>query len=332
MFRFAMQLPKVRKRTGAQSNGARSGSAGFAQTAQTVPYYEEDDPLDFDMRIVKALAEPSAVQAVPGNEPESMDLSEWDDLSIEPGAVDEIDEAEWDYLLDSADLQEADDLPSLLEEAAAALTGLESAPAHGNEYYARWSFGEVRERFFSSGIKSANKFVRGDPHSIHRVQAAMRIVGGIQAAIYENWPIDYSIAMTRGAGNCQEMAGAAAQMVLANGGHATVYAVDFNGSHAFTLVGRAPASAIDHVGMQDYQGCWVVDPWAGLLCPAPVYCSAFDQQMRNWAERGKMISNHGEWIEPTDPHWLTAIMNGPKHPVQAQPPGGRDATSNPHLR
>lgn len=350
MFRFAGKVfPPRRKshQTQVSRSSASSGSAGFHQAAEPVSYIEEDDPFD-DFRIVHSL-QPGANVAGhmdASGELDEIDMSAWVEMSM----PDEVDMSDWVEVAESDLLQERDkgtdvadsgSPPDLFELRQFNQTILEggspdattghmhpavnqAAQARNlsgstNEHYARWSFSVVRDTFRSGGVRSGNKFRKGDARSIHRLLAAMATVPAVQSAIYRNTPTDYSPALFARAGNCQEMAGAAAQLIVSNGGQGTVYAVDYQGSHAFTLVGRVPASAQDHVGLQDYEDCWVVDPWAGLVCPAQDYCHAFDQKMAKWAGQHKALSWNNEWIEPTDPHWLLAVMNGPKHPVAAQP-------------
>ncbi|MDR5782529.1 hypothetical protein QCE63_24300 [Caballeronia sp. LZ065] len=336
MFRFAGRVFAPRRKsnqTRAGRSSASGSSAGFQQAAEPLPYFEEDDPLDDELRIVQSFLPRSAMPEDTNTSGalDEVDMSEWVELSM----PDEVDISDWvevaasDTLPDLGGLQQLDetmteDTSPIATTSHAELFFNQASPAQTlsgspDEHYARWSFNIVRDTFLSGGAKSANKFRKGDAHSIHRVQAAMRAVAAVQEATYRNAPTDYSAVLLSRAGNCQEMAGAAAQLILSNGGQATVYAVDYQGSHAFTLVGHVPPGAIDHVGLQDYDGCWVVDPWAGLVCPARDYCGAFDQQMSTWAGRHKLLSWNNEWIEPTDPHWLLAILNGPKHPVSAQP-------------
>ncbi len=183
-----------------------------------------------------------------------------------------------------------------------------------NQYFARMSYVKVRNRFRKQGIKSGNKVRVDDEESKARQWRAADYVLNIQKAIWESgvFPYDFTLAMEMGAGNCGEMSGIAAQMINRNGGYAAQYRVDNKGTHAFTLVGQTPAGAVDHVAFSDYKGCWVVDPWAGIVCKAANYVEEFRRKMNLWARNGKYILNHGEWIFANDPAWLNAVVNGYK--------------------
>lgn len=102
--------------------------------------------------------------------------------------------------------------------------------------------------------------------------------------------------MIGGCGNCGEMSGAAARLLRRAGVQASIHAVDYEGRRAFTLVGAKLRQALDDVGLTDYHGCWVVDAWAGIVCPATRYGDTFLSKRNTWAERGKMILHGEQWI------------------------------------
>ncbi|QRR07622.1 hypothetical protein FPJ27_15245 [Burkholderia sp. MS455] len=191
-----------------------------------------------------------------------------------------------------------------------------------NQTFARWAFAMVRSRFKTSGIKSGNKRRQGDISSIQRAQRAYPIICDIQQTqiartqrAMQNGPVlvDYTEAMERGAGNCGEMSGAAAQMINRSGGYAEQYQVDDLGTHGFTLVGRPPATARDHVRFSDYEDCWVVDPWAGIVCEARNYCDDFELKMHLWAQQNKHIrTRDAQWVPANDSAWIRAVTNNPK--------------------
>lgn len=177
----------------------------------------------------------------------------------------------------------------------------------------------VRNQFRKVGFKSGNKVCPDDPASVQRAVIAHDMVCALQDRVYDTNPPDFVLPMIWGCGNCGEMSGAAARLLRRSGVQASIYAVDYEGSHAFTLVGQVPDQATDHVGLTDYGGCWVVDTWAGIVCPAPGYCETFLRKMDAWAKRGKKILHGGHCINANDPDWLDAVINGPKHPAVAQP-------------
>lgn len=183
-----------------------------------------------------------------------------------------------------------------------------------NEDLARWAFMEVRARFKSLGVKSGNKVRWRDLDSLRRVELAAPVVCGIQEDIYkQTLLLNFTAAMEKGAGNCGEMSGAAAQMINNSGGYAAQYRVDNYGTHAFSLVGSPSENAIDHVDFSDYDGCWIVDPWAGIVCKASSYTVEFRFKMMIWALKEKYVYTHGEWAVADSDNWVNAVTLGSKH-------------------
>ncbi|MDR5759534.1 hypothetical protein [Caballeronia sp. LZ035] len=191
--------------------------------------------------------------------------------------------------------------------------------AEPDEIYSRRAFAMVRNQFRKVGFKSGNKVRPDDPASVQRAEAANDMVIALQDCVYGTMPPDFVLPMIWGCGNCGEMSGAAARLLRRAGVPASIHAVDDKGSHAFTLVGEIPEHARDNVRLTDYDGCWVVDAWAGIVCPATRYCETFLRKMDTWAQRGKKILHNKRWIRANDLSWLDAVINGPKHPAVAQP-------------
>lgn len=182
-----------------------------------------------------------------------------------------------------------------------------------NRTLAERAFYNVRSNF-KAGLKSANKKRTGDLQSEMRQNEAWPVVYNLQQEIYRHFPVDYSRVLAEAAGNCQEMAGAAARLVRLNGGFAQLYCVDDKGSHAFCLVGQPPMTASDAVNFSDYAGYWVVDPWAGIICPAGHYTMQFHAKMHKWRSVNKQILDHGQWIHADNEEWLNAVISGIKTP------------------
>ncbi|WP_309835072.1 hypothetical protein [Caballeronia sp. LZ065] len=191
--------------------------------------------------------------------------------------------------------------------------------AEPDEIYARRAFVRVRNQFSKVGFKSGNKVRPDDPASMQRADVANDMVTALQDCVYGTMPPDFVLPMIWGCGNCGEMSGAAARLLRRAGVQASIYGVDYKGSHAFTMVGDVPDRAMDHVGLTDYDGCWVVDAWAGIVCPATRYCDTFLRKMNTWTGRGKMIMHGEHWVRANDPDWLDAVIKGLKHPTVAQP-------------
>lgn len=189
---------------------------------------------------------------------------------------------------------------------------------NGTEYFARTAFGLVRNRFKNIGIKSANKYNFGNAESVERMELANLKLPDVRKKINQTdkdkGSPNYRYAWEMAVGNCSEMAGIAAQLINASGGYAKQYRVDDKGTHAFTLVGIPPNTATDNVHFSDYDGCWVVDPWAGIVCEASQYTQCFETKMNQWSKKNKMIYDYclDSWIKANSADWLKAVTNGHK--------------------
>ncbi|MGY3901274.1 hypothetical protein ACW5XF_02215 [Aeromonas lusitana] len=194
---------------------------------------------------------------------------------------------------------------------------------HDNLLLSLRAYKAVRDRFSDLGKKSGNKVKKSDATDILRQNDTATLVCETQKNIYfsasSNGFYDFTTSMEKGVGNCGEMSGAAAQIVNKSGGYATQYCVDNKGSHAFALSGKPPLGATDHIKMSDYNGCWVIDPWAGIFCEAPYYCQQFEAKMKKWASKNKQILTWNEqipsqavWIPADTQSWINAVVNGIK--------------------
>lgn len=188
-----------------------------------------------------------------------------------------------------------------------------------SEFLAINTFNLVRERFKKQGVKSENKVRFNDINSINRQEKAWGAVVAIQKKVHSAAMLpNYSEAWEQGAGNCGEMSGIAAQIINKSGGYARKYDVDKKGTHVFTLVGIPPQGANDNINFTDYKGCWVVDPWAGIVCKAENYTQYFGKQMDKWAANNKMIRDKNVWINANNSNWLNAVTNGYKTPTHPE--------------
>lgn len=122
-------------------------------------------------------------------------------------------------------------------------------------------------------------------------------------------------------GNCGELASASAKLTIENGGYAEKWEFAED-DHAFTVIGKPPE--VTTVDFKTWIGCWVVDPWANIVCEAPEYVSAFNKKMIQWADKGKAIASilytNGDitFKHPLSKNWISAITSSKK--VQCMTP------------
>lgn len=124
------------------------------------------------------------------------------------------------------------------------------------------------------------------------------------------------------AGNCVEMAAAAAYLVRReNIGTAWFVGINPPGDHAFCLVDNG----VDHQpetigGAKGYSVCsadsWVIDPWANVCCKMRGYEATFTQKMRDWSRQGKRViieradEDFATAIDPAGNEWLSGFRKG----------------------
>jgi hypothetical protein len=94
------------------------------------------------------------------------------------------------------------------------------------------------------------------------------------------------------AGNCVEMASAAAYLVMrARIGTAWFVGIRDPGDHVFCLVDNGVSAHPAQI--KDYLICsadsWVIDPWANVCCKMQEYDALFSAKMQKWKKAGKYI-------------------------------------------
>ncbi|MGH7965368.1 MAG: hypothetical protein ACRERD_26750, partial [Candidatus Binatia bacterium] len=105
--------------------------------------------------------------------------------------------------------------------------------------------------------------------------------------------------------------------VNASGGFARIAQVQ---GHTFSVVG-GPASQPNLLtagfAEPEWADAWIVDPWAGITCPANEYHGQFAQRMQEWSDEGRqiLIGDGGTpprhvWSDPMDPRWIQSTVYG----------------------
>ena len=133
-------------------------------------------------------------------------------------------------------------------------------------------------------------------------------------------------------GNCDDMACAAGYFARFLGiGVPWVARIGAPGDHAFCILGTASTPKFTRVRdvQFDYQGSWVVDPWANTCCPLRDYPEAFSRKMDKWTADGKRIWCFltNAWIAPSDEAYIKGFLTGPlRYEKLARLPAGMGMT------
>lgn len=186
-------------------------------------------------------------------------------------------------------------------------------PEQQNGVYAQGGKKAVDDQFDATGIRSANQQVPGQPGEHVRNQSASETVGWLYTRT--NAPNYSEIVLKTGAGNCDQMAKVAVDTINVSGGNARIAQVP---GHTFAIVGGPPGSPRSQgFTGPEWADAWVVDPWAGITCPAVDYPARFKARMQEWSHSGRriLISNgktppQSVWSDPMTPRWIDATVNG----------------------
>lgn len=183
-----------------------------------------------------------------------------------------------------------------------------------NRFYAEQAKHAVDSQVKATGIGSENKRIPSDLNDQYRESVAQTIVNWIQGIAIES-PDYVNSVLKFGAGNCGELADAAAQIIKKSGGRAQPFYVH-EGDHAFTVVGgptSASSSTVDfsHAKWKD---AWIVDPWADISCKASEYTGLLKKKMAEWDAKGLEIYTSGGWRSPLYPKWIKELTTFEKRP------------------
>lgn len=192
-------------------------------------------------------------------------------------------------------------------------TGNTLSPAERNEFFAEQSRAVIDRQFDATGIRSANQRIPYDLADDARKFSADEIVTWLYT---RTGAPNYSETILRvGAGNCDQMAQVAVDTINLSGGEARIAQVK---GHTFAVVGGPKGGQIT-AGFKgsEWADAWVVDPWAGISCPASNYRAQFEQRMREWSASGReILINDGAtppqwfWSDPMNPLWINATTRG----------------------
>ncbi|MGE8150022.1 hypothetical protein ACQKP5_02090 [Pseudomonas vancouverensis] len=193
-------------------------------------------------------------------------------------------------------------------------------PADQNKVYSDEAKGQVNRQFEATGLKSANQVIPHQPDDLQRQVLTRPVVIWEYSRI--GAPNYADIILRTGAGNCDQMAWAAAKIIEASGGTATIW--NMPGAHTFTLVGVPRGTATKTINFSEpvFKDAWIVDPWAEISCKASEYITLLEFKMISWNLDKKQLlmtdwlspTPASDWKSPEDPLWIAQIIHGEKIP------------------
>ncbi|MDD2053466.1 hypothetical protein NPS46_13000 [Pseudomonas putida] len=162
-------------------------------------------------------------------------------------------------------------------------------------------------------IKSGrNKGLRAKDTYLNNIQALNILAGKLKKSITDSPPLKID------AGNCGELASAAAKKAIEHGAHVEKWHIP-KYDHSFTVVGKPPERAT--TDFKVWTDCWIIDPWSNIVCKAPEYVDKLKKKMGQWASKGKFIvtgfydDGRFNLRRPLNPEWIKAIASDEKLPL-----------------
>jgi hypothetical protein len=181
-----------------------------------------------------------------------------------------------------------------------------------NRFYAERSKVSVQTALQATGLGPGN-LVRS-PKDKARMDAAWAVISWLRKTAQGRVENNADLFLKSGVGNCFEMSSLAKDIVNNSGGRASVWGASVD--HAFTVIGgpNNPRPTIDF-SEDVWKDAWIVDPWAGIACPARDYTKAIETAMKDGEAKGIRINTGGEeTISPMDKDWIEGLTKGLKTP------------------
>ncbi|TFY86224.1 hypothetical protein DYL61_28215 [Pseudomonas nabeulensis] len=189
----------------------------------------------------------------------------------------------------------------------------ELTQAQQNRFYAEQALQAVQKDMQATGLGPGN-VVRSAADQA-RADAAISVINWLRETRNPRALLSGKTLVKSGAGNCGEMAALSRETIINSGGPA--YEWFAGDSHAFTVVGGPSVKPTGSINFTEPQwaDAWVVDPWAGIACPASEYTQKLQQTMSKWAADGWVIRTGADpAMSPTNKQWLDALIREPKEP------------------
>lgn len=186
-----------------------------------------------------------------------------------------------------------------------------------NQYLAQKAHASTVALVKSTGIGSANVVGTG-LDELTRLDIAESLVMWQYSRV--GHPNYTEVILKTGAGNCDQMAHVARELIRVNGGHAHIWGMS-PPAHAFVVVG-APTAPLTHTldfKEAGWADLWICDPWAAIVCPARDYMKQLNEKMITWSlqDISVFFNDQGtyRWGQANDQHWLALLNDGLKHPL-----------------
>lgn len=167
-----------------------------------------------------------------------------------------------------------------------------------------------------TGLGSAN-LVATTPADMRRLQITEPVVMWEYSKVgHANYT---EVILKTGAGNCDQMAHVACEMIRHNGGTAHIWHTR-PPAHAFVVVGPRPGPVANTVDFSEasWATSWVCDPWTAITCPARDYITELQLKMITWDLQHISVFFHDasryRWGKATDPQWLGRLTESHKVP------------------
>lgn len=177
-----------------------------------------------------------------------------------------------------------------------------SNAARLNEYLAQKAYASTLALVERTGVGAAN-LVTDAVEDMARLRIAAPVV--MWQYTLSGQPDYTEIILKTGAGNCDQMAHVANELIRTNGGTSHIWR-SRPPTHAFVVVGPAPSSLTNTLNFQenDWKSLWICDPWARIACSADQYPGKFNERIRDWTRQHMSVYYKGQWERIENSSWL----------------------------
>ena len=191
-------------------------------------------------------------------------------------------------------------------------TQLPSSLAQINQHMAETAKDAVQALVERTGLRSAN-IAGNSPDERSRLHQTEAVVMWEYSKV--GHPDYTEVILRTGAGNCDQMAHIANELIRHNQGVCERWCIEQ--THAFVVVGKPEVNRTLDFSEPEWADIWICDPWAGITCHAPLYLEQLNIKMNAMSQDNIWINfRDGQaprWGKANDPVWLEQLNHRPKY-------------------
>ncbi|PRA29212.1 hypothetical protein [Pseudomonas poae] len=188
-------------------------------------------------------------------------------------------------------------------------------PAQTNQYIAEIANDAVQNLVERTGLRSAN-IVGDTAQELSRLELTEPVVMWEYSKV--GHPDYTEVILQTGAGNCDQMAHIASELIRHNLGNCQRWCI--HRAHAFVVVGTPPVPQSLDFSEPGWADVWICDPWVNIACPASRYLERLNIKMIAMDLESILVffrdAQLQRWGRATDPVWLAQLNDQLKYSLE----------------